>query len=241
MTKNRYVLTAGAASLLLFGACGSDDDSGADNAAACDAWIAADDAVIGYLFTGQGDADSVNAAIDAAIEAADPEIEQTLVDLKASAQPQFADPESEGSDETLALYGDTIAWVGDNCDVETLDVTAVDYGFDGVPDELSTGYHVVDVLERGSGTARDVRAALQRRHDRVARGDSSSCPRRRSSRRSARSTRPVRRPAGATPCRGTSPNPAATPSSVSSRSGSVGETEGDGPPHFTRAWSTNSR
>ena len=36
-------------------------------AEACDAWIAADTAVINYLFTGEGDADSVNAAIDAAI------------------------------------------------------------------------------------------------------------------------------------------------------------------------------
>jgi len=149
MTKNRQLLIAGAASMLLLGACGSDDDSGADSAAACDAWIAADDAVIGYLFTGQGDADSVNAAIDAAIEVADPEIEQTLIDLKASAQPQLADPESEGSDETLELYGDTIAWAGDNCDVETLDVTAVDYAFEGVPDELSTGYTVVTFSNEG--------------------------------------------------------------------------------------------
>lgn len=149
MAKNRYLLTTGAVSLLLLGACGSDDDSGGDSAAACDAWIAADDAVIGYLFTGQGDADSVNAAIDAAIEVAEPAIEQTLIDLKESAQPQFADPESEGSDETLELYGDTLAWVGDNCDVETLDVTAVDYGFEGVADELPTGYHVVTFSNEG--------------------------------------------------------------------------------------------
>jgi uncharacterized cupredoxin-like copper-binding protein len=149
MTKNRYLLTAGAASLFLFGACGSDDDSGADSAAACDAWIAADDAVISYLFTGQGDAESVTAAIDAAIEAADPEIEQTLIDLKAASADQIQNPESEGSDETLELYGDTIAWAGDNCDVDTLDVTAVDYAFEGVPDELPTGYTVVTFSNEG--------------------------------------------------------------------------------------------
>jgi uncharacterized cupredoxin-like copper-binding protein len=150
MTKNRYLLTAGAASMLLVGACGSDDDSGADNAAACDAWIAADDAVIGLLFTGQGDPDSVTAAIDAAIDAADPDIEQTIIDLKAASAEQFANPESSGaSDETLALYADTIAWAGDNCDVETIEAAAVDYGFEGVPEELSTGYHVVTFSNEG--------------------------------------------------------------------------------------------
>lgn len=147
--KNHLLFAAGAAPLLLFSACGSDDNASATDDAACDAWFEADTAVIGYLFTGQGDADSVNAALDAAIEAADPEIKQTITDLKASAQAQIADPETEGSDETLDLYGKTITWVGDNCDVEKTDVTAADYRFEGVPDELSTGYHVVDFTNDG--------------------------------------------------------------------------------------------
>ena len=147
--KNHLLLAAGAAPLLLFSACGSDDNASATNDAACNAWFEADTAVIDYLFTGQGDADTVNAALDAAIEAADPEIEQTITDLKASAQAQIADPETEGSDETLDLYGKTITWVGDNCDVDKIDVTAVDYRFEGVPDELSTGYHVVDFTNGG--------------------------------------------------------------------------------------------
>ena len=79
MQKHYIMLTIGTASLLIIGACGSDDDAGADAAAGCDEWIAADTAVINYLFTGDGDADSVNAALDEAIAAADPEIEQTLV------------------------------------------------------------------------------------------------------------------------------------------------------------------
>ncbi len=148
--KNHLLLAAGAAPLLLFSACGSDDNASATNDAACDAWFEADTAVIDYLFTGQGDADSVNAALDGAIEEADPEIEQTIIDLKAEAQAQIENPELEGSDETLDLYGKTITWVGDNCDVETLDVTAVDFRFEGVPDELSTGYHVVDFTNGGT-------------------------------------------------------------------------------------------
>lgn len=151
MTKKRAKLTIGVASTLLFvGACGSDDDSAKDTTAACDAWIAADDAVIAYLFTGQGDPDGVNAALDAAIDAADPDIEQTIVDLKAASEQQLADPEStNASDETLALYADTITWAGENCDVETLDVTAVDYVFEGIPDELSAGYTVVTFSNEG--------------------------------------------------------------------------------------------
>jgi uncharacterized cupredoxin-like copper-binding protein len=117
--------------------------------AACSTWFDADSAVISYLFTGQGDADSVNAAIDDAIAAADPAIEQTLVDLKEAAQPQFENPELDGGDETLSLYEDTITWAGENCDVATYDVSAVDYGFEGLPDELSTGYTVVNFTNTG--------------------------------------------------------------------------------------------
>jgi uncharacterized cupredoxin-like copper-binding protein len=121
-----------------------------DLAAACSSWFDADSAVISFLFTGEGDADSVNAAIDTAIESADPAIEQTLVDLKAAAQPQLENPESDGGDETLSLYEDTITWAGENCDVETVDVSAVDYGFEGLPDELPTGYTIVNFTNTGN-------------------------------------------------------------------------------------------
>ncbi len=149
MQKYHIMLTIGTASLLFVGACGSDDDAGSEAAAGCDEWIAADTAVINYLFTGDGDADSVNAALDEAIAAADPEIEQTIVDLKTAAQAEIADPEAEGSDEALELYSATIAWAGDHCAVEELGVTAVDYDFDGAPDDLSTGYHVVEFSNDG--------------------------------------------------------------------------------------------
>ena len=148
-STTHLVLAAGAAPMLLLSACGSDDNSGGADDAACESWFEADSTVINYLFSGQGDPDSVNAALDAAIEAADPEIEQTIVDLKAEAQAQIENPELDGSDETLDLYGRTIAWAGANCDVQTLDVTAVDYRFEGAPDELSTGYHVVNFTNGG--------------------------------------------------------------------------------------------
>ncbi len=147
--KTKDLIAAGTASaLLLLSACGSDDNSSA-NAEACDAWFAADSAVINFLFTGQGDADSVNAALDATIAAAPDDIVDTITELKDTAQPQLEDPESEAPDRTLELYADTIAWAGENCDVETLDVTATEYEYDGIPDELTTGYHVLNFSNEG--------------------------------------------------------------------------------------------
>jgi len=167
-------LAVGAAMMLTLSACGSDADASdpstvelvstappatessptdsaaeVDMAAACDTWIAADAAVIGFQFAGEGDATSVNAAIDSAIAAADPANEQTLTDLQASVQEQLEDPESEGNDETFSLYSDAITWAGESCDVETFDVTAVDYGYEGVPATLSTGYHIVNFTNTG--------------------------------------------------------------------------------------------
>ena len=147
--RTKHVIGAGTASaLLLLTACGSDDNSSA-NAEACDAWIVADASVINYLTTGAGDADSVNAALDSAIAAAPNDIVNTMTELKAEAQPQLEDPESEASDETLELYSDAIAGTGENCDVETLDVTAKEYEFDGIPDELTAGYHVLNFSNEG--------------------------------------------------------------------------------------------
>jgi uncharacterized cupredoxin-like copper-binding protein len=144
-----HLVAAGTASaLLLLTACGSDDNSSA-NAEACDAWIAADTAVINYLFTGEGDADSVNAALDASIAAAPDDLVDTVTELKSEAQPQLEDPQSDASDKTLELYSDAIAWAGENCDVETLDVTATEYKYDGIPDELKTGYHVLNFSNKG--------------------------------------------------------------------------------------------
>jgi uncharacterized cupredoxin-like copper-binding protein len=142
------VATGAAAALLLFSACGSDDSSSAD-AEACDAWIAADDAVISYLFTGDGDAESVNAALDAAIAAAPDDIVDTITDLKEAAGPQLENPENDASEETLDLYREAIAWTGENCDVETVDVTATEYEYDGIPDELPIGYTVTNLTNDG--------------------------------------------------------------------------------------------
>ena len=146
---NRPMIAAGVAAILAFAGCGDDSESSTQRRAACDAWIVADTAVINYLFSGEGDADSVNAALDGAIKAADPDNEQTLIDLKAEAQSQINDPESDASDKTLQLYSDSIRWAGKACDLTTIDATAKDYMYQGIPDELSTGYQVVNFSNAG--------------------------------------------------------------------------------------------
>ncbi|HUS43212.1 MAG TPA: hypothetical protein VMY16_11145 [Ilumatobacteraceae bacterium] len=233
MHTNHILLTIGTASLLFVGACGSDDDAGSDASAGCDEWIAADTAVINYLFTGDGDAESVNAALDEAIAAADPEIEQTIVDLKAAAQAEIADPEAEGSDESLELYNDTITWAGDNCAVDELGVAAVDYGFDGAPDELPTGYHIVQFSNEGQeqhemfalrfneGTTETIDELFELPEDEV-----------------FSKITPVNAtfapPGGSSAVSWNLSEPGRYAIVCFIPTGSVGETEGDGPPHFTQ-------
>ena len=235
MTRHRtkHLVAAGTASaLLLLTACGSDDNSTA-NAEACDAWIAADSAIIDFLFTGQGDAESVNAALDSAISAAPDDIVDTITEMKDTAQPQLEDPESDAPERTLELYSDAIAWAGKNCDVETLDVTATEYEYDGIPDELTTGYHVIDFSNTGQeqhemfafmindGVTESLDQLFELPEDEVmakitpvnaafaAPGDTDTAS-----------------------WNLTAPGNYAVVCFVST--GSVGETEGDGPPHFTQ-------
>ena len=95
----------------------------------------------------------MNTALDASIEAADDDNADTVTKLKAEVQPLLDDPESEPSDELFDLYGDAIEWAGASCDgVETIEVKAVDYAFEGIPAELSTGYHVVNFENAGAET-----------------------------------------------------------------------------------------
>ncbi len=144
------VLAMGAVPLLALGACGDDDDGAAAITAGCNAWIAADSAIIGFLFMEQGSPDSVNASMDAVIAVAPDDLKNTVSELKTEAQPSLIDAEAEDSERTLELYREAIEWTGDNCEVETIDVTAKDYKFEGIPTTLKTGYHVIDFSNQGT-------------------------------------------------------------------------------------------
>lgn len=124
-------------------------DAGGVAATGCEEWFAADSAVNGLVMGGRGDPESVNKALDAAIDATDPEISAQIAELKEMAQAAFANPEVQPPDELLALHSDTIARASEACGVPILDVTAFDYGYEGFPTALEAGYTVVNFENTG--------------------------------------------------------------------------------------------
>jgi hypothetical protein len=147
-TASSLIAAGTASALLLLSACGS-DDSGNAGREACDAWIAADASVIGYVFMDQGEATSVMAALDTAVATAPDDIVDTMTALRDGARPMIENPGDEPSEEVFQRYRETVEWAGERCDVETLEVIATDFAYAGIPDELSTGYHVVSFANEG--------------------------------------------------------------------------------------------
>lgn len=153
MNRSRTMFAGAAVSLLLLTACGSDatDATSAEAmSAACETWIAADDAATQFFMTQQGDADTVNASLDAAIAAAPADNVDRLRSLKSAVQPMLSDPGSDTPDASQQFYVGVLGWATDHCDIPTIDVSAKEYEYDGVPDTLSTGYTVVNFSNDGN-------------------------------------------------------------------------------------------
>jgi hypothetical protein len=117
-----------------------------DNQTVCDNLIELDQTVP----TGQATPEEANAGLDEAIAAADEETAALLTDFQTALQPVLDDPEGEPSDEFFGQYSAMLSWVGENCDVETLDVTAEDYHFVGIPEELAGDYYIVNFVNDGN-------------------------------------------------------------------------------------------
>jgi hypothetical protein len=170
MTPTRHRLRTGAlatlAVALLLAGCGSDssdsagDDGsgatdaagadGADAGAFCDAYLSAERDVISLLFTQQGDPDEVTAKLDGALALAPDDVAGTMQALVEGGKAQLSDPEAGATDETLQAYSDSLGWVSENCDIETIDVTAQDYRFEGIPESLEAGDYIVRFDNQGS-------------------------------------------------------------------------------------------
>lgn len=153
------------------GACGdddeADDDPGAvvgDESAAgdgedfCTAALAVDAASL-ELGTGQATQEDLDAAIAAAVEAAPDEIAdaaQTMATESAAAAEAAAEaPEGEGPPPMPgeAYYPASVevgTYLADNCDVETLDVTATEYAFEGFAESVPAGTTVINFDNQGS-------------------------------------------------------------------------------------------
>jgi hypothetical protein len=182
-------LTAGAYVLVLaagLAACGGDDDddasdSGSGSEAAsvdtCDDYLAADTALDAMFSTEAPD------EIMAAYEASG--VAPNLDALEANPPEEVADEVTAvaGAIRELGETGDaaaieevdpapTSAYYFENCDFETIAVTASEYAFDGIPDELAAGVtgiefanagtelHEIVIVKRNEGATQSVEELL---------------------------------------------------------------------------------
>jgi len=144
----RTLLAAGATAVLVLAGCGSDDAESDDTdvQTVCDNVIELDQTVP----AGQATKDEANATLDEAIASADEETAAMLTTFQELLQPVLDDPEAEPSDEFFTQFTEVLGWVGANCDVETIDVTAAEYQFTGLPEDLDAGYYIVNFTNDGN-------------------------------------------------------------------------------------------
>ena len=138
-------LTAGACVLVLaagLAACGGDDDDDAAGADTCDDYLAADTALDAMFSTEAPD--EIMAAYEAsgvapnldALEANPPEEVADEVTAVAAAIRELGETGDAAAIEEVDP-APISAYYFDNCDFETIAVTASEYAFDGIPDELA--------------------------------------------------------------------------------------------------------
>jgi hypothetical protein len=149
-------LRAGAlsvAAVLAFGACSDDDSDGAGDgttsssaavtrsvAAFCEAYVDANNATA----SGEGDP---TPALDAARASAPEDIldeVEALIDAAAENEEQDA-PSAEFFEANVAVG----EYVEENCDFEMVEVTARDYQFEGLPDEIAAETVLVKFVNEG--------------------------------------------------------------------------------------------
>ena len=147
------VVALAAALLLTVSACGGDDggdepDTGAaapettaeSNEEFCTSVVAAETAVLAA--SGGGDASGIEDLLTRIEEAAPAELEeQTGVVLSAVREAlETQDDRAFNTEEFRSNDEEIDQWVADNCGFERVDVAAVDYAFEGVPDTLPAGF-----------------------------------------------------------------------------------------------------
>jgi hypothetical protein len=155
------------------GACGDDDDgteagraeggdlstggAAGDAAAFCDAAASVDAANLG-LDSGETTPDDVDTALQAAEEAAPAQVSAAVGTMVTEAKTMMAEAESapeEGpppipSDAFFAASVDVGGYLGDNCDFGSIDVTATNYKFDGIPESVPAGTTILNFDNGGT-------------------------------------------------------------------------------------------
>lgn len=152
MPKSRFItrIAAAALAVVLVAGCGDDTSSAGtqEDEAFCESYLAVERAVIGLLFTGDGDPGAVATMLDDANAIAPASIADSMDVLTTGGKEQL-ETGGDASDETLEAYSATLGWARDHCDVESLDITAVDFGYEGVPDVVSPGTYIASFTNEG--------------------------------------------------------------------------------------------
>jgi hypothetical protein len=148
ITRTRSFATLALASVALttFAACGGDDDSSSSvDAAACDAAVAYGAA---FAQAPQDPAEFESFAMDQLVPIADTLVEHLEGDAKASAQTvrdafveigNTGDPSLLEAPATAAAIGAVGKAVHDGCDLQAVDIEAVEYTFKNAPTSLKAG------------------------------------------------------------------------------------------------------
>ncbi|MCZ7528629.1 MAG: hypothetical protein M5U14_21000 [Acidimicrobiia bacterium] len=167
-TSRRWV--AGTACLLLvLAACGDDDESASgdeNTAAACDAFVAIDEATFVEDFEG------IIAAIEDFVATAPDDVAAAVEPLLPLLR---SDPDAvDESEELAAAEGASDEWAWDNCADPQIEVEALNFAFSGMPSEIDAGrvgfrlvnatqtdeFHEALVLRKGDDVAGSPSAAL---------------------------------------------------------------------------------
>lgn len=165
MRRMTKTAAAGAAAVLALGlvACGDDDDdetssgteasapgeqaAGGDTEAFCDALVEFNGAALSLEIDDTSSEDDIKEAgeelapmIATIAENAPEELAGTAEDLNAVvADLTEGDAEAFNADATFETYTQFVGDAVGECDFETVDVTGVDYAFEGVPDTVPSG------------------------------------------------------------------------------------------------------
>jgi len=126
-------------------ACGDDDDSAANSQyeAFCQAELEVEAAVFG------GDPSAAEPAFEALAAAAPVDAKETVDKTIAAAQ-DMADSQGPPSEEFTAAYADLVEIVKDECGFGAIGVTAKDYEFEGLKDEVDAGPTVITFKNEGT-------------------------------------------------------------------------------------------
>jgi hypothetical protein len=160
----RVVALCSALMLLLAACGGSDDEDGetapraateapvdahAEHVEFCESVVAAETAVLEA--SSGGDPGPVEGLVATVEETAPDELEEQVTVVVAAVRQalETRDDAAFGTEEFATNEEEVDRWVADNCGFESVDVTAVDYAFEGVPATLPAGFTTFDFTNAG--------------------------------------------------------------------------------------------